>query len=195
LDVSEPNDKYACAELIQAWGLYRDQGKWSELLATFVPDGQIAVSWFSGDFGEFVDRCRQGFQAGQRSKHHIFPSVVRLAGQRALAETNIVILVRQKIGGVLADMTSYARFLDRLERASGACRRISTGYCRPPTSPPIRKLTATWRRGSLLPAARLLPSSIATARRTRRNYICAMTPGSTENSVSKLRNYPRSALA
>jgi SnoaL-like domain len=120
LDVSEPNDKYACAELIQAWGLYRDQGKWSELLATFVPDGQIAVSWFSGDFGEFVDRCRQGFQAGQRSKHHIFPSVVRLAGQRALAETNIVILVRQKIGGVLADMTSYARFLDRLERASGA---------------------------------------------------------------------------
>jgi hypothetical protein len=120
MDVSEPNDKYACAELIQAWGLYRDQGKWSELLATFVPDGQIAVSWFSGDFGEFVDRCRQGFQAGQRSKHHIFPSVVRLAGQRALAETNIVILVRQKIGGVLADMTSYARFLDRLERASGA---------------------------------------------------------------------------
>ena len=118
--MSEPNDKYACAELIQAWGLYRDQGKWSELLATFVPDGQIAVSWFSGDFGEFVDRCRQGFQAGQRSKHHIFPSVVRLAGQRALAETNIVILVRQKIGGVLADMTSYARFLDRLERASGA---------------------------------------------------------------------------
>ena len=43
-----------------------------------------------------------------------------MAGERALAETNIVILVRQKIGGVLADMTSYARFLDRLERSSGA---------------------------------------------------------------------------
>ena len=44
---------------------------------------------------------------------------MRVAGERALAETNIVILVRQKIGGVLADMTSYARFLDRLERRSG----------------------------------------------------------------------------
>jgi hypothetical protein len=120
MDVSELNDKYACAELIQAWGLYRDQGRWSELLATFAPDGQIAVSWFSGGFAEFVDRCRRAFEAGQRSKHHIFPSVVRLAGQRALAETNIVILVRQKIGGVLADMTSYARFLDRLEHTSGA---------------------------------------------------------------------------
>src|SRR5262249_40897811 len=28
-------------------------------------------------------------------------------------------LVRQKIAGVLADMTSYARFLDRLERRGG----------------------------------------------------------------------------
>jgi hypothetical protein len=42
-----------------------------------------------------------------------------VAGVRALAETNIVILVRQKINGVLADMTSYARFLDRLERRDG----------------------------------------------------------------------------
>jgi len=113
------NDKYACVELIQSWGLYRDQGKWPQLLATFVPEGQIAVSWFSGNFPEFVDRCRQGFEAGQRSKHQIFPSVVRLGGERALAETNIVIMVRQKIGGVLADMTSYARFLDRLVRRDG----------------------------------------------------------------------------
>ena len=35
----DANDKYACAELIQAWGVYRDQGRWPELLATFVPDG------------------------------------------------------------------------------------------------------------------------------------------------------------
>jgi hypothetical protein len=115
----DTNDKYACAELIQAWGLYRDQGKWPELLATFVPDGRISISWFSGGFGEFVDRCRRSFEAGQRSKHHIFPSMVRVAGDRALAETNIVILVRQKIGDVPVDMTSNARFLDRLERRGG----------------------------------------------------------------------------
>jgi hypothetical protein len=112
-------DKYACAELIQAWGLYRDQGKWPRLTATFVPEGEIAVSWFSGSFREFVDRCRKSFEAGQRSKHQIFPSTVRVAGDRALAETNVIILVRQKIAGVLADMTSYARFFDRLERRSG----------------------------------------------------------------------------
>jgi hypothetical protein len=113
------DDKSACAELIQSWGLYRDQGKWPELTATFTPDGEIAVSWFSGAFSEFVARCRASFEAGVRSKHLIFPSHVRLAGERALAETNIVILVRQKIGTVLADLTSYARFLDRLERRGG----------------------------------------------------------------------------
>src|SRR5947209_7343059 len=118
--VTETEDKYACAELIQAWGLYRDQGKWPELLATFTPEGQISVSWFSGAFSDFVDQCRQAFQAGQRSKHHILPSVVRIAAERALAETSIVIHVRQKISGVLTDMTSYARFLDRLEQRSGA---------------------------------------------------------------------------
>jgi hypothetical protein len=118
MDLRE-EEKHACAELIQSWGLYRDQGKWAELLSTFSADGQITVSWFSGDFAEFVDRCRKSFESGQRSKHQIFPSVVRIAGNRALAETNIVILVRQKIEGVLADLTSYARFLDRLECRNG----------------------------------------------------------------------------
>jgi hypothetical protein len=112
-------DKYACAELIQAWGLYRDQGKWPQLTAIFVPEGEIAVSWFSGPFREFVECCRRSFDAGQRSKHQIFPSTVHVNGDRALAETNVVILVRQSIGGVLADMTSFARFLDRLERRGG----------------------------------------------------------------------------
>jgi SnoaL-like domain len=115
----DTSDKYACAELIQAWGLYRDQGKWPELTALFTPDGEIAVSWFSGSYREFVDRCRQAFDAGQRSKHLLFPSVVQVAGDRAIAETNVVIMVRQKIGGVLTDMTSHARFLDRLERRDG----------------------------------------------------------------------------
>lgn len=118
-DDRDTQDKYSCAELILAWGFYRDQGKWPQLLATFAPDGQIAVSWFSGPFREFVDRCTQSFNAGQRSKHHILPSLVRVTGERALAETSFVILVRQKIGDVLADMTSYARFLDRLEKTSG----------------------------------------------------------------------------
>jgi hypothetical protein len=111
-------DKYACAELIQAWGLYRDQRRWNELLSTFHPEGEIAVSWFRGPFQEFVEQCKR---AGP-SKHLVFPAVVRVAGDRAVAETNVVILVRQAIEGLAVDMTARARFLDRLERRDGVWR-------------------------------------------------------------------------
>jgi hypothetical protein len=36
-----------------------------------------------------------------------------------MAETNVVILVRQRIDSVLTDLTSHARFLDRLEQRGG----------------------------------------------------------------------------
>src|SRR5256885_11444235 len=113
-------DKFACAELIQAWGLYRDQRRWHELLSTFHPDGEIAVSWFRGTFHEFVEHCKRGGP----SKHLIFSPLVRVAGDRALAETSIVILVRQVIEGLAVDMTSRARFLDRLERREGEGRLL-----------------------------------------------------------------------
>jgi hypothetical protein len=113
-------DQHACAEVILAWGLYRDQGRWPDLLATFHPDGEIAVSWFRGRFPDFVARCRQSFDAGNRSKHLLWPPVVRVNGERAVAETNVGIVVRQDIEGVRCELNSSARFLDRLERRAGA---------------------------------------------------------------------------
>jgi hypothetical protein len=110
------DDKYACAEVIQSWGLFRDQNRWDELLETFTSDGTIAVSWFRGSFPDFVEQCRLRSVRPSRAKHLLTPSVVRVAGSRALAETSVVILVRQDIKGIAVDLTSHARFLDRLER-------------------------------------------------------------------------------
>jgi len=114
------DDKRACAELIQSWGLYRDQRRWPELLATFHADGEIAVSWFRGPFGEFVEHCKR---AGP-SKHLLQPALVRVAGDRAVAETSVTILVRQQIDGLAVDMTSRGRFLDRLERRKGQWKML-----------------------------------------------------------------------
>jgi hypothetical protein len=110
-------DKIACAELIQAWGVCRDQGKWKELRSTFKADGHISVSWFRGPFEQFVERCRASFAAGNSwSRHHLFPSTVKLNGDRAVAETSVVIRVRQKFNAIDVDLTSCSRFLDRLAR-------------------------------------------------------------------------------
>jgi hypothetical protein len=114
------SDKLAIAELIQAWGVYRDQGKWRELRGTFTPEGHISVSWFRGPFEQFVAQCRTNFSAGNSwSRHHLFAPTIKLGTDRAVAETPVIIRVRQKLNGIEVDLTSCSRFLDRMERHSG----------------------------------------------------------------------------
>ena len=108
-------DKTACAELVQAWGFARDQGRWADLTDIFHPDGRIHVSWFMGAYADFVERCRQN-HGRTRSKHLLWPARVTMNGGRALSECNVAILVRQIIDGIEVDLTSYARFVDRIER-------------------------------------------------------------------------------
>ena len=119
----EIEDKFAIAELVAAWGVYRDQGRWDELRATFVPDGHISISWYRGVFDGFVERCKANFASGQGwSRHHLFAPTVRLAKDRAVAETPVIIRVRQSFRDVPVDLTSCSRFLDRLERRAEGWR-------------------------------------------------------------------------
>jgi len=116
----ESDDKSAIAELIQGWGVYRDQGKWQELRGTFTPDGYISISWFRGPFEQFVERCEASFAAADTwSRHHLYQPSIKLNGDRAVAETSVIIRVRQKFKDVPVDLTSWSRFLDRVERHSG----------------------------------------------------------------------------
>jgi hypothetical protein len=116
----EFTDKLAIAELIQAWGVYRDLGKWQELRGTFTSDGHISISWFRGPFEQFVERCRANFSVGQTwSRHHLFTPTINLAKDRAVAETSVIIRVRQPFKGIPVDLTSCSRFLDRIERHAG----------------------------------------------------------------------------
>jgi hypothetical protein len=113
------SDRLACADVIQEWGLARDQLRWDDLLATFAPGGAIHVSWYTGPIEGFVDRLRSRPPGGSIAKHHLFPSLIRINGARALAETSVIIRVRQVIDGVLCDLTSHGRFLDRLGCVGG----------------------------------------------------------------------------
>ena len=116
-------DRLDCMDLIQAWGLYRDQGRWPELLDTFHANGTIAVTWFKGPFADFVEASkRAAANAKSLSKHLIGSPFVTLQGDRAIAETSVSILGRATLEGVLVDNISYGRFLDRVERRSGRWR-------------------------------------------------------------------------
>jgi hypothetical protein len=112
-------DKMACAELIQAWGVYRDHGQWKELRGTFTPEGHISVSWFRGPIEQFVEHCKGSYAIRTNwSRHHLFPPTIKLNGDRAVAETSVIIRVRQPFNGIAVDLTSCSRFLDRMERHS-----------------------------------------------------------------------------
>ena len=179
-------DKQACADVIVSWGLYRDQRRWPELLSTFHPDGEIAVSWFRGPFAEFVEHCKRGGP----SKHLIMAPLVQVNGDRATAETTIIIIVRQAIEDLAVDMTSRARFLDRLERRNGEWKVLeraavyeqdrldpvvpSEAFARMMREAPMRRNIpspiAIWRSGSPRPAGRWRSRCTTTARRTRRRW-------------------------
>jgi hypothetical protein len=120
----ETADKIACAELVQRWGFARDQGRWDDLAAIFHPGGEIAVSWFRGPYPDFVAHCAKNFGRGSSAKHLLWPARIALNGNRATAETNVAILVRQTIDGVEVDLTSNGRFLDRIERRDGGWRIV-----------------------------------------------------------------------
>jgi hypothetical protein len=105
----------AIAQVIQIWGLAREQGRWQQLSDTFTPDGRIHVTWFHGAFADFVAASRRVYQpTAPRPKHVIGLPVVSVVDDRAMAETNIQILGRFRIGQLAIDNTSHARFLDKL---------------------------------------------------------------------------------
>src|SRR5207249_7096345 len=69
-----------------------------------------------------------GRKPEEHRKHWLGNMRSEVAGTRAVLETDVVILIREFIGGSLFDYTAYARFYDLLETCSGVWR-ISEWNC------------------------------------------------------------------
>jgi hypothetical protein len=119
------DDRIEIAQLLLRWAHCRDNGLWDELAETFHPDGQIQVTWYRGAFDGFVAASRKMAAAGARSTHVIFPSMIDVCGQRAVASSPVEIRGRATIAlGVEVDMTSEARFFDFVEQREGQWRLL-----------------------------------------------------------------------
>ena len=103
--------------------VYRDQARWKDLRELFHDDASIHVSWYTGDIDDFIERSHR-MQGASGTRHLIGGSRVTISGDRAIADTDVTIVARTKIGGVEADITSSLRFFDRFERRQDRVWRV-----------------------------------------------------------------------
>ena len=113
------------ADLVNNWAFFRDQEKWDALSATFHDGGTISLSWYAGPHEGFVAASRRlAARGGALLKHYIGVPRIRIEDSRALSEVNVTIMVRTNTPGGEVDTTSWARFIDRIERRDGAWRIV-----------------------------------------------------------------------
>lgn len=110
-------DRLAIADLMTGW-IHRDLAQWDRMRELFHPDGTIEIPWFEGLFTDFVDASARMGASELRTKHVIASPVITFSGDKALVETNAIIVAENIRLGVGA--TTHNRFFDRVDNRAGA---------------------------------------------------------------------------
>lgn len=119
LDDSDVMDRIAIQELLGNWVLWRDSGEWERLATTWHSDGVMISTWQQSDAATFIEACKAGWDDGVDVLHTQGPTGIRLAGDRAIAQSKMSIAQRVAIDGLSVDVTCFGRFYDFLERRDG----------------------------------------------------------------------------
>jgi hypothetical protein len=120
--MSELSDRLAIAQAVQNWALWRDTGQWDRLRRLYTPDAKVHTTWFVGSAHEFIERSNESAKKGARVQHFVGASSVDLNGDKAIAESRIMLLVRAALEGTEVDVTCHGRFYDRFLRQAGEWR-------------------------------------------------------------------------
>lgn len=121
-------DKIVIADLIQAERHCHDQHQWERLCTLYHPDSCVRVGWFVGTGAEYAQASRrmESGKGGWQIRHIPHPTIVRVCGDRAIAETTTLIIRRAQVDGVLVDVTIYCQLYSRVERRDGTWRILTT---------------------------------------------------------------------
>ncbi|MBJ3816414.1 nuclear transport factor 2 family protein [Shimwellia pseudoproteus] len=118
---SRLDDKQQISDLMMGW-IYRDLGNWDALRSLFHSDGTIEVTWFDGLFSDFVDASARMGTSDLRTKHLITSPIITFNGDKALVETNAMILgenVKFNLG-----CNTHNRFYDWAEKRDGVWKLV-----------------------------------------------------------------------
>ena len=115
-------DRAAITQVVQDWGLARDDGRWDQLRACYTPDAIMHTTWFVGAAADFVERSTAAARSGALVQHFIGAATIALRSNKAVAETRMILLVRGHLDGVEVDVTCWGRFHDRFVKRDGQWR-------------------------------------------------------------------------
>jgi len=120
-------DKLLIADLVQFERLYRDQQQWERLRSLYHPDSLIRLGWFIGSGDEYIEASRRldAGKGGWHIMHVTHPTLARVHGRRAIAETTTLIVRRARLNGVLADVTIYCQLYSRVEKRAGTWKILT----------------------------------------------------------------------
>ena len=109
-------DRLEVADLVQRERAARDAGQWDDMARCWHSQSSVDVSWYQGDGAGFVAGSRRNARSGRVSLHQLTPSVVRVAGNRSIAETPCELLSFVPVETVDMCMTGVVRLLWRAQR-------------------------------------------------------------------------------
>jgi hypothetical protein len=124
-------EEQAICNVRRRWAFARDQGEWEALRGCFHPDATITVAWYSGPAAGFVERSiamAAHRRAEEHHKHWLGNMRAEINGDRAVLETDAMVLIREFIDAHLFDYCCHLRFYDLLAKRDGVWR-LSKASC------------------------------------------------------------------
>jgi len=112
-------DRAAIADLMTSW-MHRDLGEWDQLRELFHPDATVEITWFEGSAGDFIDGSQRMGASDLRTKHLITSPAITFNGDRALVQTNAMIVAENT--ALDLGCNAHNRFWDRVEKRDGVWR-------------------------------------------------------------------------
>jgi hypothetical protein len=120
--LSDVFDREEIRNVVAQWALCRDTGRWEKLRSLYAPGATMQTTWCDGSAEEFIDRSIAGFGKGARAQHFIGVSTIELRGNRAIAETRAVLMLRTLVGNIEVDVTCHGRFYDFFGKSNSEWR-------------------------------------------------------------------------
>jgi hypothetical protein len=115
-------DRNEIENLIAISIIARDSGFWADLVDCYHPDASLSSSWFSGkpeDFAKESAGKMTAFRAGETQKHMTGNHWVRVNGDHAISESDLILFQRRLIDGIELDFTTWSRRIHLFEKRNG----------------------------------------------------------------------------